>query len=156
MLFDKQVGGAVARLGEALEPVDGRDQDVADAAGFEFVHDLEPEFGAFSHLREGLISAWSDMRCRVKIGSGYMWTRKLPSLLLRASTRRPPLVAFDNNGQPMGVRAAPDQLAQAVRFICVITGSQTISGRPRSSPRCSRKPQPHSIAASSSPPQSPE
>ncbi len=34
------------RLGEALEPVDDRDQDVGDPAGLQFVHHLEPELGA--------------------------------------------------------------------------------------------------------------
>ena len=38
------------RLGKAFEPVDDRDQDVVDAAGFELVHHLQPELGALSLL----------------------------------------------------------------------------------------------------------
>ena len=38
------------RLGEALEPVDDRDQDVVDAAGLELVDHLEPELGPLALL----------------------------------------------------------------------------------------------------------
>src|SRR5262245_48369897 len=37
------------RLRKALETVDDRDQDVVDAAGFQLIDNLEPEFGAL-HL----------------------------------------------------------------------------------------------------------
>jgi hypothetical protein len=38
------------RFGEALEPVDHRDQDVVDAARLEFVDHLEPELGPLGLL----------------------------------------------------------------------------------------------------------
>lgn len=37
-------------LGEALEAVNDRDQDVVNASGLEFVHDPEPELSAFGLL----------------------------------------------------------------------------------------------------------
>ena len=43
-------GNTVPIASEALEPVDHGDQDVIDAAGFQFIHDLEPELGAFGLL----------------------------------------------------------------------------------------------------------
>ena len=35
------------RLRKALEPIDNGEQDIVDAAVSEFVHDPEPELGAF-------------------------------------------------------------------------------------------------------------
>jgi hypothetical protein len=42
--------GRADGLGQALQAVDHRDQDVLAAAGFEFVKDLEPEFGPLGLL----------------------------------------------------------------------------------------------------------
>src|SRR5215213_1257581 len=38
------------RFGKAFQPVDNRDQDVVDAAGFQVIHHLQPEFGTLGLL----------------------------------------------------------------------------------------------------------
>ena len=38
------------RVGEATQPIDHRDQNIADTTGLEFVHHLEPEIGTLGLL----------------------------------------------------------------------------------------------------------
>src|SRR6185295_15536414 len=40
----------VDRFGKALQAIDNRDQNVANAAGFQLVHDAQPKLGALSLL----------------------------------------------------------------------------------------------------------